>query len=83
MIFLGGLLKHIVDPGTFIIILILGFIKFDKKMMGVYAIIVALLAEYIGVVATGGSKKFGDGLIMLVIATSIQSLKDYHVSDAV
>ena len=48
-------------------------------MMGVYAIIVALLAEYIGVVATGGSKNFGDGLIMLVIATSIQSLIAYFV----
>ena len=79
MILLGSLLKHIVDPGTFIIILILGFIKFDKKMMAVYAIIVALLAEYIGVIATGSSRGFGDGLILLIIGTSIQSIIAYFI----
>ena len=78
MILLGYLLAAILDPGTFVIILILGFIRFNKKLMFIYAIIVALLAEgFYNFIRPSGFQI--DSLFLSLLGTFIQSFVAYFV----
>ena len=78
MVLIGYLLAAILDPGTFVLILILGFIRFNKKLMIIYAIIVASLAEgfYIFIRPSGFQV---DSLFLGLIGTFIQSFVAYFV----
>ena len=79
MVILGSFLANLLDPGTFIIILILGFIKFDKILMIVYAVIAGFVAEALsGMVNPSKGFQFGS-LIFGIFATLIQALIAYFV----
>ena len=79
MVILGSFLANLLDPGTFIIILILGFIKFDKILMVVYAIIAGFVAEALSGIVNP-SKGFQVGsLIFGIFATLIQALIAYFI----
>ena len=79
MVILGSFLANLLDPGTFIIILILGFIKFDKILMVVYAVIAGFVAEALSGIVNP-SKGFQVGsLIFGIFATLIQALIAYFI----
>jgi hypothetical protein len=79
MVILGSFLANLLDPGTFIIILILGFIKFDKILMIVYGVVAGFVAEALsGMVNPSKGFQFGS-LIFGIFATLIQALIAYFV----
>tara|TARA_B100001057_G_scaffold411772_1_gene427572 strand:- start:314 stop:583 length:270 start_codon:yes stop_codon:yes gene_type:complete len=79
MVILGSFLSNLLDPGTLIIILILGFIKFNKILMIIYAVIAGFLAEALsGMVNPSKGFQFGS-LIFGIFATLIQALIAYFV----
>ena len=78
---MGDLIKLFVifaDPLVFFVVLILNFIKFDKKLIIVYGIIAGLLAE-IFIVSINYGRSFGDTIIHRIIAASLQSFLAYYI----
>ena len=78
---MGDLIRLIVmalDPIIFLIVLILNFVKFDKKLIIVYGIVAGLLAE-IMIASMNYGRSFGDTIILRIIAANLQSVLAYYI----
>jgi hypothetical protein len=67
------------DPIIFLIVLILNFIRLDKKKIIIYGIIGGLIAE-IMVTSMNVTRSFGDTVFLRIIAASLQSLLSFYIA---
>ena len=79
MIYLVQLIVMALDPIIFLIVLILNFIRLDKKKIIIYGIIGGLIAE-IMVTSMNVTRSFGDTVFLRIIAASLQSLLSFYIA---